>query len=177
MLFLISTSLLDTLCIYLESEPPGADAARNFWVRYRIAVVHQRCPERTAWRESSICTRTWNNSVLQFMKASEMVEPDAGLVARDTAVFWCEVLECCPWFEFGDVEMGAARRPRLQTHPTRRSGRGLAQAQARRRVAMWTAQLRRRWRRRAGVRQLLRAAMARIMHTVAAAAAATRAPC
>ena len=97
----------DTLCIYLESEPPGAETSRNFWVRYRIAVVHQRNPERTSWRESSICTRTWNNSVLQFMKASEMVEPDAGLVARDTAVFACEVLECCPWFEFGDVEIGS----------------------------------------------------------------------
>ena len=102
----------DTLCIYLESEPPSASGssalvdARNYWVRYRIAVVHQRSPDKTTWRESSICTRTWNNSVLQFMKASEMVEPDAGLVARDTAVFACEVLECCPWFEFGDVELG-----------------------------------------------------------------------
>ena len=100
----------DTLCIYLESEPPGSGGAlveaRNYWVRYRIAVVHQRSPEKTTWRESSICTRTWNNSVLQFMKASEMVEPDAGLVARDTAVFACEVLECCPWFEFGDVDLG-----------------------------------------------------------------------
>ena len=102
----------DTLCIYLESEPPSASGssalvdARNYWVRYRIAVVHQRSPDKTTWRESSICTRTWNNSVLQFMKASEMVEPDAGLVARDTAVFACEVLECCLWFEFGDVELG-----------------------------------------------------------------------
>lgn len=60
----------DTLCIYLESDAFGGGPERNFWVKYRIAIMNQRHPERTEWKESSICTKTWNNSVLQFLKAS-----------------------------------------------------------------------------------------------------------
>ncbi|MCO5581700.1 hypothetical protein L7F22_035589 [Adiantum nelumboides] len=96
----------DTLCIYLESDQSaGADPDRNFWVRYRMAVVNQKHADRTVWKESSICTKTWNNSVLQFMKVSEMVEADAGFLVRDTVVFSCEILDCCPWFEFSDLEV------------------------------------------------------------------------
>ncbi|BBN19328.1 hypothetical protein MPTK1_8g09710 [Marchantia polymorpha subsp. ruderalis] len=96
----------DTLCIYLESDQSiGADPDRNFWVRYRMAVVNQKHADRTVWKESSICTKTWNNSVLQFMKVSDMVEPDAGFLVRDTVVFVCEILDCCPWFEFSDLEV------------------------------------------------------------------------
>lgn len=63
----------DTLCIYLESDAAtvAADLDKNYWVRYRIAVMNQKHPERTVWKESSICTRTWNNSVLQFMKVGQ----------------------------------------------------------------------------------------------------------
>jgi hypothetical protein len=57
------------------------------------------------WKESSICTKTWNNSVLQFMKVSDMLETDAGFLVRDTVVFVCEILDCCPWFEFSDLEV------------------------------------------------------------------------
>jgi hypothetical protein len=96
----------DTLCIYLESDQSiGADPDRNFWVRYKMAVVNQKHSDRTVWKESSICTKTWNNSVLQFMKVSDMVEPDAGFLVRDTVVFVCEILDCCPWFEFSDLEV------------------------------------------------------------------------
>lgn len=66
----------DTLCIYLESEAPaggGDPQAGSFWVRYRIAALSQRAPETTEWKESSICTRAWNNSVLQFIKIPEML--------------------------------------------------------------------------------------------------------
>eukprot|EP00898_Chlorokybus_atmophyticus_P004102 jgi/Chlat1/4693/Chrsp3S05628 len=98
----------DTLCIYLESDGnaglPDNQLDKNYWVRYRIAVVNQRHPERTAWKESSICTRTWNNSVLQFMKVSDLLEADAGFLVRDTVVFTCEVLDCCPWFDFADLD-------------------------------------------------------------------------
>jgi hypothetical protein len=62
---------LSTLCIYLESDAggaPGAPGERNHWVKSRIAVVNQRRPERTEWKESAICTKTWNNSVLQVMR-------------------------------------------------------------------------------------------------------------
>jgi len=96
----------DTICIYLESDQAvGSDPDKNFWVRYRMAVVNQKNPAKTVWKESSICTKTWNNSVLQFMKVSDMLESDAGFLVRDTVVFVCEILDCCPWFEFSDLEV------------------------------------------------------------------------
>lgn len=49
------------------------DSDRNFWVRYKIGIVNQRAAERSVWKEASICTRTWNNSVLQLMKVREVV--------------------------------------------------------------------------------------------------------
>lgn len=99
----------DTICIYLESDQSvGSDPDKNFWVRYRMAVINQKNPAKTVWKESSICTKTWNNSVLQFMKVSDMLEPDAGFLVRDTVVFVCEILDCCPWFEFSDLEVLAS---------------------------------------------------------------------
>ena len=67
--------------------------------------MNQKNPSKTVWKESSICTKTWNNSVLQFMKVSDMMEADAGFLLRDTVVFVCEILDCCPWFEFADLEV------------------------------------------------------------------------
>ncbi|XP_062097660.1 uncharacterized protein LOC133803582 isoform X2 [Humulus lupulus] len=99
----------DTICIYLESDQAvGSDPDKNFWVRYRMAVINQKNPTKTVWKESSICTKTWNNSVLQFMKVSDMLEADAGFLVRDTVVFVCEILDCCPWFEFSDLEVLAS---------------------------------------------------------------------
>ncbi|KAG6706531.1 hypothetical protein I3842_07G226200 [Carya illinoinensis] len=99
----------ETVCIYLESDQSvGSDLDKNFWVRYRMAVVNQKNPAKTVWKESSICTKTWNNSVLQFMKVSDMLEVDAGFLVRDTVVFVCEILDCCPWFEFSDLEVLAS---------------------------------------------------------------------
>ncbi|KAF8034987.1 hypothetical protein BT93_C1116 [Corymbia citriodora subsp. variegata] len=96
----------DTICIYLESDQSvGCDPDKNFWVKYRMAVVNQKHPAKTVWKESSICTKTWNNSVLQFMKVPDMLEADAGFLVRDTVVFVCEILDCCPWFEFSDLEV------------------------------------------------------------------------
>ncbi|KAJ7958792.1 Ubiquitin carboxyl-terminal hydrolase [Quillaja saponaria] len=99
----------DTICIYLESDQSvGSDPDKNFWVRYRMAVVNQKNPAKTVWKESSICTKTWNNSVLQFMKVSDLLETDAGFLVRETVVFVCEILDCCPWFEFSDLEVLAS---------------------------------------------------------------------
>ncbi|KAI9106664.1 hypothetical protein K1719_022192 [Acacia pycnantha] len=99
----------DTICIYLESDQAvGSDPDKNFWVRYRMAVVNQKNPAKTVWKESSICTKTWNNSVLQFMKVSDLLEADAGFLVRDAVVFVCEILDCCPWFEFSDLEVLAS---------------------------------------------------------------------
>ena len=65
----------DTLCIYLESEAQStADPQEgSFWVQYRIAAVSQKKAEFTEWKDSSICTRAWNNSVLQFIKVPDML--------------------------------------------------------------------------------------------------------
>ncbi|CAN6459650.1 unnamed protein product [Victoria cruziana] len=99
----------DTICIYLESDQSaGNDFDGNFWVRYQMAVINQKNPSSTVWKESSICTKTWNNSVLQFMKVSDTLEADAGFLVRDTVVFVCKILDCCPWFEFADLEVLAS---------------------------------------------------------------------
>jgi hypothetical protein len=65
----------DTLCIYLESEAQSAGDPQegSFWVQYRIAAVSQKRAELTEWKDSSICTRAWNNSVLQFIKVPDML--------------------------------------------------------------------------------------------------------
>ncbi|KAJ6834290.1 uncharacterized protein M6B38_335460 [Iris pallida] len=110
----------DTICIYLESDQSsGSDPDKNFWVRYRMAVVNQKNPAKTVWKESSICTKTWNNSVLQFMKVFDMLESDAGFLVRDTVVFICEIVDCCPWFDFSDLEALASEddQDALSTDP------------------------------------------------------------
>ena len=33
-------------------------------------MLNQRHPERTIWKESAICTKTWNSSVLQLIDVS-----------------------------------------------------------------------------------------------------------
>lgn len=62
-----------TLCTYLESDSTtAAGQERNFWVKSRVAVLNQRHPERTQWKESAICTKTWNNSVLQLVQVASL---------------------------------------------------------------------------------------------------------
>ena len=39
-------------------------------VKSRVAVLNQRHPERTIWKESAICIKTWNSSVLQLIDVS-----------------------------------------------------------------------------------------------------------
>jgi hypothetical protein len=119
----------DTLCIYLESNSFGSqDAEHNFWVKYRIAVENHKDAARSEWRESSICTRTWNNSVLQFLKVSALLEQDAGFVSKDAVTFSCTVLDCCPWFDFAEVDqMGHAAITDVaitMPHLVRREGGG-----------------------------------------------------
>jgi hypothetical protein len=66
----------DTLCIYLESESQsqGCFQDGSYWVQYRIAAISQKWPELTEWKDSSICTRAWSNSVLQFIKLPDMLD-------------------------------------------------------------------------------------------------------
>nr|TKW40281.1 hypothetical protein SEVIR_1G235800v2 [Setaria viridis] len=99
----------DTICIYLESDQSsGYDPDKNFWVHYKMAIVNQKNSAKTVCKESSICTKTWNNSVLQFMKISDMLDTDAGFLVRDTVIFTCEIIDCCPWFDFSDLEVWAS---------------------------------------------------------------------
>ena len=96
----------DTICIYLESDQSSVyDPDKNFWVHYKMAIVNQKTSAKTVCKESSICTKTWNNSVLQFMKISDMLDTDAGFLVRDTVIFTCEIIDCCPWFDFSDLEV------------------------------------------------------------------------
>ncbi|KAG2659786.1 hypothetical protein PVAP13_1KG380605 [Panicum virgatum] len=99
----------DTICIYLESDQSSVyDPDKNFWVHYKMAIVNQKTSAKTVCKESSICTKTWNNSVLQFMKISDMLDTDAGFLVRDTVIFTCEIIDCCPWFDFSDLEVWAS---------------------------------------------------------------------
>ncbi|CAN6232444.1 unnamed protein product [Urochloa humidicola] len=99
----------DTICIYLESDQSsGYDPDKNFWVHYKMAIVNQKDSTKTVCKESSICTKTWNNSVLQFMKIADMLDTDAGFLVRDTVIFTCEIIDCCPWFDFSDLEVWAS---------------------------------------------------------------------
>jgi hypothetical protein len=40
-----------------------------------------------------------------YFQVSEIMDPEAGHVHRDGVVLACEVLECCPWFEFADLDV------------------------------------------------------------------------
>ncbi|CAG9460218.1 unnamed protein product [Pedinophyceae sp. YPF-701] len=109
----------DTLCVYLESDAAAAGAGAgqqggaaappegalgNYWLRYRIGLVNHKNSEKTLWKESSICTRNWNNSVLQFVRVPEMVDPKRGFLSKDSVHFQCEVIEVHPWEEcFSDL--------------------------------------------------------------------------
>ena len=37
-----------------------------------------------------------------------MLDPEAGYLTRDGIVLVVEVLECCPWFEFADLDVYAS---------------------------------------------------------------------
>ena len=54
-------------------------------VKSRVAVLNQRHPERTIWKESAICTKTWNSSVLQLIDVSP---PQA-------TTFFCQRMQLC----------------------------------------------------------------------------------
>ena len=45
-------------------------------------MLNQKRPARTEWKESAICTKSWNNSVLQFVKVSDMCDPEAGFLHK-----------------------------------------------------------------------------------------------
>ena len=40
------------------------------------------------------------------VQASDLVGD--GYISKDSVMLCCEVLECCPWFEFADLDLGAS---------------------------------------------------------------------
>jgi hypothetical protein len=106
----------DSLCVYLESDagatpPPMAPASGDatgsnpvpekppsHWVRYKVAIVNQRNPDKTQWREGSMYTRSWNNSVLQFPRiGAPGTSADSGAVLKDCLILTVEILDVRPW--------------------------------------------------------------------------------
>jgi hypothetical protein len=87
----------DTLCIYLESEAQSAGDPQegSFWVQYRIAAVSQKRAELTEWKDSSICTRAWNNSVLQFIKVPDMLNR---YMPFKPCLPQTKLIQALPWF-------------------------------------------------------------------------------
>jgi hypothetical protein len=101
-----------TLCVYVEPEAivQGAGGERdaddsnerlkNYWVRYRLGLVHHKDARKTVWKENSMCTRTrWTSQVSQFVKMDTLMDPANGYVVKDTVAIACEILDCCPWFD------------------------------------------------------------------------------
>ena len=64
-----------TLCVYLESDALGATLEHNLWVKFRAALLSGKGAGQPEWKQSAICTKTWNNSVLQFPKVRCGDEP------------------------------------------------------------------------------------------------------
>ena len=78
----------NTLCMYLESDTGGSTLDNNLWVKFRIAVLNQKHPEKSEWKESAICTKTWNNSVLQFNKVSAWVRSGPAPIQTTHESLW-----------------------------------------------------------------------------------------
>lgn len=49
-----------------------------------------------------IFPRMWRYQV------SELLDVERGFLVKDTVIFSCEVLECCPWPEFNDLDVLAS---------------------------------------------------------------------
>ncbi|CAI9286696.1 unnamed protein product [Lactuca saligna] len=47
----------------------------------------------------------YKSGLWRFLKVFDMLEANAGFLVRATIVFICEILDCCPWFEFADLEV------------------------------------------------------------------------
>ena len=92
--------------MFLECDPSAvSDPDKNFWISYRIGIMNQKDHNRSLWKESSLCTKTWSSSILQFMKLADLLEAGAGYLVHETVIFVCEILDYCPWFEFSDLEV------------------------------------------------------------------------
>ena len=95
-------------------ETLGSDPDRNYWVRYRVAVLNQKHPERTQWKEGAVCTKTWNTQVLQFKSVDDVLDPENGFAQKDAVAFACEILDVCPWFDVPSEEEALARNEALR---------------------------------------------------------------
>ncbi|OMO81238.1 TRAF-like family protein [Corchorus capsularis] len=98
--------LSDTVYAYLECNPSVVnDPDKDFWVSYRMTMVNQKNPAKNFRKESSLHTKTCTNCDLQFMKLSDVVDANDGFVMGEMVTFVCEILDCCPWFDFSELEV------------------------------------------------------------------------
>lgn len=58
-----------------------------------------------------ICTlRSWDLCQCSFVtdaccvQLNELMDPESGFLGREGLILRVDVLECCPWFEFADLE-------------------------------------------------------------------------
>ena len=52
--------------------------------------------------------------VTVLVQLNELMDPESGFLGREGLILRVDVLECCPWFEFADLETytsGMAPRP------------------------------------------------------------------
>ncbi|KAL7168455.1 hypothetical protein ACSBR2_038819 [Camellia fascicularis] len=94
---------LDSICAFLECNPSvTSDSDKNFLVSYKMSLANQKNYAKSMWKETTFCTKSNNNSVIQFMKVSDMVDADAGYLAHESVAILCQILDHCPSLEFSE---------------------------------------------------------------------------
>ncbi|KAF5934919.1 hypothetical protein HYC85_026048 [Camellia sinensis] len=94
---------LDSICAFLECNPSvTSDSDKNFLVSYKMSLANQKNHAKSMWKETTFCTKSNNNSVIQFMKVSDMVDADAGYLAHESVAILCQILDHCPSLEFSE---------------------------------------------------------------------------
>lgn len=52
-----------------------------------------------------------------LVQLNELMDPESGFLGREGLILRVDVLECCPWFEFADLETyTSGMAPRPSTH-------------------------------------------------------------
>lgn len=46
-----------------------------------------------------------------LLQISEVIDPEAGYLQNHGIALACEVQECCPWFEFADLQVIPSKDP------------------------------------------------------------------
>ena len=52
------------------------------------------------------------------VQLNELMDPESGFLGREGLILRVDVLECCPWFEFADLETYTSGMSLSGCHPT-----------------------------------------------------------